>query len=248
LDSRAIRSSEDAFVDSLFDMAPRNGAPLLAARLPRAFLDLNRAHDEFDPGVIEGIARPSHNPRISSGLGVIPRVVAGGRAIYRGRMPLDEAEARIARYWHPYHTALRALIRDTRALFGEVIVIDCHSMPHEAIETHARPGQPRPEVVLGDRFGAAASPDVMARVEAAFVGAGLRVARNAPFAGAYIAQAYGRPSVLQHVVQVEIDRRLYLDEARVELLPGFAAFREMMAGVVAEITDAGRRRVPLAAE
>jgi len=248
LDALAIRSSEDAYVDSLFDMAPQQGAPLLAACVPRAFLDLNRAHDELDPGVIEGITRSAHNPRISSGLGVIPRVVAGGRAIYRGKVPLAEAEARIAQYWHPYHTALRELIRSTRAEFGEVILIDCHSMPHEAIEAHARPGQPRPDVVLGDRFGAAAAPHVMARVEAAFVRAGLRVARNAPFAGAYIAQAYGRPSVAQHVVQIEIDRSLYMNEARVELSPGFAGFREVMAGVVAEIAGAGRRAMPLAAE
>lgn len=248
LDTKAIRSSEDAFVDQLFDMAPQHGAPLLAARMPRAFLDLNRAHDELDPGVIEGVNRPAHNPRIASGLGVIPRVVAGGRAIYRGKLPLAEAEHRISRYWHPYHTALRDLIRSTRAEFGEVIVIDCHSMPHDAIETHARQGQPRPEVVLGDRFGAAAGGEVMARVEAAFQAAGLRVARNAPFAGAYIAQAYGRPTALQHVVQVEIDRSLYMDEAKVELLPGFGDFREMMAGVVARIVDAGRRTLPLAAE
>ena len=80
----------------LFDMAPEMGAPLLAARVPRAFIDLNRAADELDPAVIEGIARAPHNPRISSGLGVIPRVVAGGRAIYRGKLPLAEAEARIA--------------------------------------------------------------------------------------------------------------------------------------------------------
>lgn len=248
LDARMIRSSEDAFVENLFDMAPRFGAPLLAACVPRAFLDLNRAHDELDPGVIDGVARTAHNPRISSGLGVIPRVVAGGRAIYRGKIPLAEAEARIKRYWHPYHAMLRGLILDAKAEFGEAIVIDCHSMPHEAIETHARVGQPRPEVVLGDRFGSAAGADVMERVEAAFVAAGLRVARNAPFAGAYITQAYGRPSVMQHVVQVEIDRSLYMDEARIEPLPGFAAFRELMAGVVAEIADAGRRQMPLAAE
>jgi len=248
LDARAIRSSEDAFVEGLFDMAPRFGAPLLAACVPRAYLDLNRAHDELDPGVIEGAMRAAHNPRISSGLGVIPRVVAGGRAIYRGKIPLAEAEARIARYWHPYHGALRGLIQTTRAEFGEAIVIDCHSMPHEAIESHSRIAHPKPEVVLGDRFGAAASPEVMARVEAAFIGAGLRVARNAPFAGAYITQAYGRPSVLQHVVQVEIDRSLYMDEVQIEPLPGFAAFRELMTGVVAEIADIGRRQVPLAAE
>jgi N-formylglutamate amidohydrolase len=237
LDRQAIRSSEDAFVDRLFDMAPAFGAPLLAARAPRAFLDLNRAADELDPGVIEGIARAPHNPRISSGLGVIPRVVAGGRAIYRGKLSLAEAEARLRRFWHPYHQALAALIEETRAAFGQAVLIDCHSMPHEAIEAHVRPGQSQPEVVLGDRFGAAAGRDVMDRVERAFLRAGLKVGRNAPFAGAYVAQAYGRPSRGVHVVQVEIDRALYMDEVRVEPLAGFEGFRELIAGVVAELVQ-----------
>ena len=235
LDRQAIRSSEDAFVDHLFDVAPRLGAPLLAARVPRAFIDLNRAADELDPAVIEGIQRVPHNPRISSGLGVIPRVVAGGRAIYRGKLSLAEAERRISRFWHPYHTALAELIDETRAAFGSAVLIDCHSMPHEAIEAHSRPGQPRPEVVLGDRFGVAAGQEVMDRVQAAFEASGLRVVRNAPFAGAYVAQAYGRPTRRVHVVQVEIDRSLYMNEARVEPLPGFAAFRNLIGGVVAEL-------------
>jgi N-formylglutamate amidohydrolase len=185
--------------------------------------------------VIDGIGRAPHNPRVSSGLGVIPRVVAGGRSIYRGKIGLAEAEQRLTRFWHPYHRTLAALIEETRLAFGTAILIDCHSMPHEAIEAHSRPGQPRPEVVLGDRFGVAAGREVMDRVEAAFGGAGLRVVRNAPFAGAYIAQAYGRPSRGVHVVQVEIDRALYMDEARVEPLPRFAAFRDLIAGVVAEL-------------
>jgi N-formylglutamate amidohydrolase len=237
LDKQAIRSSEDAFVDQLFQAAPASGAPLLAARAPRAFIDLNRAADELDPAVIDGIARAPHNPRISSGLGVIPRVVAGGRQIYRGKLTLSEAEARISRFWHPYHRALASLIEDTRTSFGGAVLIDCHSMPHEAIEAHSRPGQPRPEVVLGDRFGVAAGREVMDRVEAAFASAGLRVVRNAPFAGAYVAQTYGRPSRGVHVVQVEIDRALYMDEARVEPLAGFSAFCGLIAGVVAELVQ-----------
>ena len=248
LDETVIRSSEDAFVDRLFDQAPLMGAPLIAARVPRAFLDLNRACDEFDPAVIEGVDRVPHNPRISSGLGVIPRVVAGGRAIYQGKMPRAEAEARIVRYWHPYHTALRDLLDESHAQFGEAILIDCHSMPHEAIESHVRPGFPRPDVVLGDRFGAAAGRDVVERIEAAFAGAGLRVVRNAPFAGAYIAQAYGRPSRKQHVVQVEIDRALYMDEARIAPRPDFEAFRAVIASVIAELAGVDRAEMPLAAE
>jgi N-formylglutamate amidohydrolase len=120
------------------------------------------------------------------------------------------------------------------------MLIDCHSMPHEAIESHTRPGQPRPEVVLGDRYGAAAGREVMDRIEAAFAAAGLRVARNAPFAGAYVAQAYGRPSRGVHVVQVEIDRALYMDEARIEPAPGFDDFRRLIAGVVAELSAGSR--------
>jgi N-formylglutamate amidohydrolase len=248
LDARLIRSSEDAFVDQLFDTAPLFGAPLLSARLPRAYIDLNRAPDELDPALIDGIARAPHNPRVSSGLGVIPRVVANGRPIYRGKLTLDEARHRIATVWHPYHNALRHLIDENHVLFGQAILIDCHSMPHEAIEAHARPGHPRPDVVLGDRFGAAAGREVMDHVEAAFAGAGLRVARNSPFAGAYIAQAYGRPSRGNHVVQVEVDRALYLDESRIELRADYAAFHALIADVVAEISDIGRQSIPLAAE
>ncbi len=224
------------------------GAPLIAARVPRAYIDLNRAADELDPALIEGVVRAPHNPRVNSGLGVIPRVVANGRAIYRGKLPLSEAQARIERHWQPYHDALRGLIDESLAAFGEAVLIDCHSMPHEAIEAHARPGQPRPEVVLGDRFGAAAGHEVVEAVEAAFAEAGLRVARNAPFAGAYIAQAYGRPSRGQHVVQVEIDRALYMDEGRILRRADFAAFQGVMAGVVARLAGIGRRHLPLAAE
>ena len=248
LDAHVIRSSEDAFVDDLFLSAPDFGAPLIAASAPRAYVDLHRAADEMDASVVEGVPRSPHNPRVASGLGVIPRVVSGGRQIYRGKMPLEEAEARIRSHWQPYHAALRQLTEDSHTLFGQSVLIDCHSMPHEAIEAHSRPGFARPEVVLGDRFGAAAARDVMDQVEAAFRQAGLRVSRNAPFAGAYIAQTYGRPSRGFHVVQVEIDRALYMDEARIVPSADFEAFRALIAGVVAELTGIGRIQVPLAAE
>ncbi len=156
----------------MFEAAPAQGAPLIAARAPRAYIDLNRAVDELDPALIDGVARTPHNPRVNSGLGVIPRVVANGRAIYRGKIGLREAQARIDRLWHPYHDALRALIDESLLQFGQAVLIDCHSMPHEAIEAHARPGHPRPEVVLGDRFGAAAGRDIVDGVEAAFLGRG----------------------------------------------------------------------------
>jgi N-formylglutamate amidohydrolase len=248
LDAHEVRSSEDAFVDDLFACAPIYGAPLLAASSPRAFVDLNRAPEELDPALIEGIRRANHNPRVASGLGVIPRVVANGRAIYAGKLPLAEAQARLNGHWRPYHDALQALVDQSHAQFGEAILIDCHSMPHEALENVGSVGAPRPDVVLGDRFGAAAAVGVVERIEAAFASAGLRVVRNMPFAGAYITQAYGRPSRRQHAVQVEIDRALYMDERTIEPRPDFADFRRLLAGVVADLADVGRADLRVAAE
>lgn len=248
LDQQAIRSSEDAFVDELFDCAPQFGAPLMVARAPRAFLDLNRAYDELDPAVIEGVGRVAHNPRVASGLGVIPRVVSGGRAIYRGKLSREEADDRIARYWQPYHTRLGQLLHESHRQFGVAVLVDCHSMPHEAIESHSRPGLLRPQIVLGDRFGAAVGGDVMDRIEAAFVRSGLRVSRNAPFAGAFITQNYGRPSRGFHAVQIEIDRSLYMDEAKVQKSSDFDDFRALLRGVIAEIAEIGRLHQALAAE
>lgn len=240
LDEHEIRSSEDAFVDELFATVPDCGAPLLAAGAPRAFVDLNRAPEELDPGVIEGVRRIAHNPRIASGLGVIPRVVANGRPIYRGKLTLEEAHARINGHWRPYHDMLQTLLDESHAAFGEAILIDCHSMPHEALENVGPQGAPRPDVVLGDRFGAAASGAVVERVEAAFVSAGLRVARNMPFAGAYIAQHYGRPSRRQHAIQIEIDRALYMNERTIERSRDFQAFHGVMEGVIESLSAIGR--------
>ncbi len=248
LDERTIRTSEDAYVDRLFDCAPQFGAPLLRAGAPRAFIDLNRASDELDPALIDGVRRAGHNPRVASGLGVIPRVVANGRAIYRGKMPRTEAERRIASIWVPYHTQLQRLLTRAHSRFGEAILIDCHSMPHEAIESSLRSGMPRPEIVIGDRFGASAAPEIVERIEAAFAAAGLVVARNTPFAGAFTTQHYGRPSRRQHAVQVEIDRSVYMDEAAIRPNANFHAFRRLLRGVIAEIAALGHRDIHLAAE
>jgi N-formylglutamate deformylase len=122
-------------------------------------------------------------------------------------------------------------------------------MPHEAMDAVARSGVRRPEVVLGDRFGAAAGDDIVDRIEAAFTGAGLVVTRNTPFAGAYITQHYGKPARGFHAVQIEIDRALYMNERLIRPDGNFAAFKRLLEGVIAEISAIGRRDdLPLAAE
>ena len=248
LDRHMIRSSEDAFVDRLFDAAPGLGAPLLVARVPRAFVDLNRGPDELDPALIEGARRGGHNPRVTSGLGVIPRVVANGKAIYRGKLTMATARHRIDQYWYPYHRALQSLLEESLDRFGQAVLVDCHSMPHEAMDGTARRNRQRADIVLGDRFGAAADADVVDRIEAAFGSVGLKVARNTPFAGAYVTQAYGRPSRNQHAVQVEIDRALYMDEKTIRPNSNFDTFCGLMRQVTTEIAAIAGDKMPLAAE
>ncbi len=236
LESHLLRSSEDAFVDELFASAPDHGAPLLVACTPRAYVDFNRAAEELDSALIEGVRRLSPNPRVASGLGVIPRVVAGGRAIYDGKISLEQAHARIVGHWRPWHDRLQTLLDESGRLFGRSILIDCHSMPHEALDNI---GAARPDVVIGDRFGASAASAIVAEVEAALTDAGLRVVRNMPFAGAYVAQHYGKPARRQHAIQIEIDRALYMDEATLDKRPDFTDLQHLLSGVVARIAAMG---------
>lgn len=248
LNRKMIRSSEDAYVDQLFDSAPESGAPFLAAAMPRAYLDLNRSADELDPALIQGARRHGHNPRVASGLGVIPRVVANGRAIYSGKLTMDEARLRIDTYWRPYHQKLKSLLSESHEMFGQAILIDCHSMPHEAVAMAGGSGSTRPEIVLGDRFGAAASGLIVDQIESAFTDAGLNVARNAPFAGAYVAQTYGRPTRQQHAIQIEIDRSLYMDEDTIQPNGNFQPFLEVLRQVTGKIASIGSEPLSLAAE
>src|SRR5215212_479421 len=136
LDAVALRRSEDAFVDELFGAMVSLGAPLMAARFPRAFLDLNREPYELDPRMFDGRLPPFVNTRsmrVAGGLGTIPRIVAHGQEIYRGRIPVDEALRRIEWLYKPYHRTLRQLVNRTASLFGHAVLIDCHSMPSTSV-------------------------------------------------------------------------------------------------------------------
>jgi N-formylglutamate amidohydrolase len=243
-----IRSSEDAFVHDLFAAAPAFGAPLLAARLPRACIDLNRAPDDLDPALISGTSRRFLNARIAAGLGVIPRVVGEGRPIMQGKLSLAEAQRRISDWWHPYHGQLRTLLADARARFGAALLFDCHSMPHDALGIAPTVGGRRPDIVLGDRFGVACDRAIIDAAAEIFASAGFAVVRNAPFAGGYITQSYGRPHQGVHALQIEIDRALYMNEALVERRPDFDAVAAAIGRVVADLAALGPRPLSMAAE
>jgi len=242
---RELRASEDVFVDRLFEAAPRNGAPLLCALSPRAWVDLNRDPEELDPALIEGVDARGINQRVAAGLGVVPRVVSEGREIYAGRLSLAEAQARVA---GPFHAMLDRLLLRARGRFGRALLYDCHSMPPEALRAAPRVRGRLPEIVLGDRFGASASRPMIARTQEAFERAGFTVARNAPFAGGYTTQRYGRPTEDVHAIQIEINRALYLDVRRLAPGPDFGLIQRLLGTVVADLVEADRDMPGLAAE
>lgn len=234
LDAVALRRSEDAFVDELFAAAPDCGAPLLAARFPRAWCDANREAWELDPSMFDGPLPNwvnSGSPRVGAGLGTIARVVATGEPIYRQRLSFGEAERRVRSSWEPYHAALSALISETRARFGVCVLIDCHSMPN-----HLHHAAEPPDFVLGDAHGTACSPRATRAAEAILQGLGYRVRRNDPYAGGYITRHYGRPRENIHALQIEMARPLYMDEARIQPNKQFPKLKANLDRFIGEMT------------
>ena len=229
LDPVSLRKSEDAFVDELFGSVPALGAPLIAARFPRAFVDVNRAPSEIDPAMFDaplGAGNPSRTPRVAAGLGIIPRIVRDGLEIYGARLPVHEAHFRLESFYRPYHAALAELVSETRALFGVAIVIDCHSMP---------PPSRGSDVVIGDCYGEAASPELISAAQRGLAQLGYSVIRNAPYAGGYTTHLYGKPDLGVHALQIEVSRALYLDELRMEKTVGFKACKERLERFAARL-------------
>src|SRR5918993_4652945 len=238
LDAVALRRSEDAFVDELFGPVVGLGAPLMAARFPRAFLDLNREPYELDPRMFDGRLPPFANTRsmrVAGGLGTIPRIVADGQEIYHSRLRVDEALHRIEWLYKPYHRALRQLVRRTSEMFGHAILIDCHSMPSSSV---SREDGAKADIVLGDRYGTSCATLLIDLVEAALRGRGYTVIRNKPYAGGFITEHYGEPALGRHALQIEINRALYMDERTLERTPGFRPLLSDIAAVFGAVMAA----------
>lgn len=248
LDAISLRKSEDAFVEQLFDVAVAHGAPFLAARFPRAYVDPNRAPEELDPALFDGLG--SRTPRspsthVNAGLGVVPRLVREGYDIYGEKLPAAEAEYRIAHFHRPYHAALAGLVEDTRARFGVAVVVDCHSMPS---------GIKGADMVIGDRHETSAAPELSRHALDALRGLGFDVVKNAPYAGGYTTALYGRPADGVHAIQIEVNRALYLHEEKLEKAPSFSDCRELIGHFIAALVKADlrwlvpKRALPKAAE
>ena len=221
----AVRRSEDCFVDELFCGCTALGAPMLSANFPRAYLDVNREPFELDPKMfIETLPSyvNSQSLRVGGGLGTIPRIVGDGMEIYRARMPFSEALGRIETIYRPYHAELKRLILRARERHGEAVLLDCHSMPGSI-----RVGErgTRPDVIVGDRFGASASRHVAELALHCLRSQGFTAAYNKPYAGGFITEHYGRPVRGLHALQIEVSRSLYMDERIFIKSAGFEGLR-----------------------
>jgi N-formylglutamate deformylase len=242
-----LRRAEDAYVDHLLDGI--SGVPILKARWSRLFLDLNRAAHELDPAMFDGpLGVPAHaSERVDCGLGVLPRIAGYGLDIYRTRLKPAEAAHRLASLHLPWHSRITSLLAQARSRHGHAVLIDCHSMPRPA-------GISPPQIVLGDRHGRSAGPLLIRLIETHFQGHGLRVARNAPYAGGYTTDHHGQPEASIHAVQIEIDRSLYMDPLRLTPNNGFDRMARMLQSLVHTLLqqipalDLGTSSWPIAAE
>jgi N-formylglutamate amidohydrolase len=241
LDPMALRRSEDSFVDQLFAAAPRLGAPLLAARFPRAYLDANREAWELDPTMFSD-ALPdfvnTHSSRVRMGLGTIARIVASGEEIYRNRLCFAEARRRIEELYRPYHRALQRLLAATAARFGGYLLLDCHSMPSAAWAAGAA------DIVLGDCHGRACTPEIREAARHFLARRGFSVVLNVPYAGGFTTEHYGCPNRHRHALQIEINRALYMDERTYRQRPSFVRLADELALLVERLGEIARVALP----
>jgi N-formylglutamate amidohydrolase len=230
---------EDRYADRLAEAVARlTGAALLVARAPRAMIDLNRAEDEVDWDMLAR-GRPNlpdnHAPglRARSGLGLIPRRLPGLGELWKQRLAESELTERIELVHRPYHQCLAATLTELRERWGAALLIDLHSMP----PLGWRGGQPAPEFVLGDRFGASCGGALVASCFAYFGEQRRTAAHNRPYAGGHVLERHADPGRAIHALQLEIDRTSYLDARLGEPGAGFAAMAQLLAGLVRRLAD-----------
>ncbi|WP_309662944.1 N-formylglutamate amidohydrolase [Sphingomonas sp.] len=218
---------EDPLVDRLVWRAIHNGAAAVIARAPRAAIDCNRAEDDVDPAVIEGSHRGRISARARSGLGIVPGRTHSHGYLWRRAIGPTQLEDRLAQAHRPFHQAIADQLDGLVDRFGCAVLLDCHSMPP--------PARGAPEIVFGDCHGSSAAAWLSAAAVQMARAAGFEAGLNDPFAGGHITERHGAPLQGVHALQVEVDRRCYLDDTLSAAGPGFdrvaALFEALAAGL-----------------
>jgi N-formylglutamate deformylase len=233
-----LREGEDSFVDELYAGGPEMGVPLLAALWPRTYLDPNRHAGDVDLDLIEGRwpweYRPSGKAKVGKAL--LWRTLEDGRPIYARKLTPEIVRKRIEDFHSPYHEKIKELLSTTYARFGRVYHINCHSM--RAVggkQSEDGAGSARADFVLGDRDGTSCDPAFTERVRTVLARMGYAVKVNDPYKGVELVRAYSNPKAGRHSLQVEINKRLYMDEKTLRKNEGFAALQKNLSSLLAEI-------------
>ena len=233
-----LREGEDCYVDELYAAGPELGAPLLAALAPRTYLDPNRHAGDVDLELIEGQwpweYRPSGKARIGKAL--VWRTLEDGRPIYARKLSPEAVRGRIERCHAPYHQALKSLLDAAHSRFGRVYHINCHSMRAVAgRQSDDGEGSVRADFVLGDRDGTSCDPAFTELVRGVLAGMGYAVRVNDPYKGVELVRAYSDPRGGRHSLQIEINKRLYMDEASFEKTSGFAVLQQNLSELLGAV-------------
>lgn len=241
----ALRTTWDAFVDELWADAPAQGATLLAATFPRAYVDVNRREDDLDPALLaEAWPAPLEPTDYSRrGMGLIRRLALPDVPMYAAPLSVSAVRARIEQYYRPYREALQSRLAQLREAQGVVVLLDAHSMKSRGNAMNVDAGAARPDVVVSDRHGSTADPALTAFVAEHFRREGYRVQVNDPYQGGDIVRSFGAPSRGVHAIQVEVNRARYMDEAAFTPAAGFDELRAACGRCVAALAgQVGARR------
>jgi N-formylglutamate amidohydrolase len=231
-----LRRAEDSYVDELYEAAPSYGATLIAALFPRSYIDVNRAANDLDPGVIAGPLPPSLVAQPMTRVGLVRRHAQPGVPIYDRKLSADDVLARIERYHTPYHRVLDDSCDGLHREFGAIWHVNCHSMPSNGSSHRGRKGE-HGDFVLGDRDGTTCAPEFTDFVAHFLRGLGYEVRVNDGYKGVEIVRRQGRPAEQRHSLQIEVDRSLYMDQKTLEKLPGFDGLKADLAGLVEALVD-----------
>ncbi len=230
-----LRRAEDTDVDDLYSFAPALGATLVVAEFPRSYLDPNRRVEDVDTSIIDGQwpHAVDHSPKTTSGIGLIWRVLDDNSPIYSRKLSVAEVERRIAQCHAPYWAAVTAAVESAFASHGRVVHINCHSMPEVAGPiSWVKPGTKFADVVLGDRDGTTCAPEFTRLLARAFRAEGLSVAVNDPYKGVELVKRFGRPAENRHSIQIELNRKLYMNEATRERNENYKQLQALLERVM----------------
>ena len=249
-DMALLRRAEDTHVEKLYDFAPALGVAWIEALFPRSYLDANRGLHEVDVTLLSDTwdepleTDPAIMSKVRLGKGLVWRCTDEGLPIYDRQLSAAEVRDRIARCWKPYHAAVQQAIEAAHARHGYSIHLNCHSMPAIAA-SHATdfPGLVHADFVIGDRDGSTAAPALSGLVCDMLRGFGYHVEYNHPYKGVELVRRYGDPASQRHSIQVEVNRKLYMDEGTLEPHAGFDRLRGHLRALVERLLATDPRKL-----